>query len=262
MDRHFSFTDDDPSDAQPEVRHIACQDGVRLEVYSWQGNQLVGIRKADLARFVLDAVTGEFEGDGRGTINEWTRGAARRVAITPEATAQANQPADSDRLEWEYTNVVFTRKLTGNIDPRQRVAQLHGRVRVTYAPVERASETFTRDHFSGDAPNAADAVWLGCETLSMSLQPWPDRDGYYTQFGARGQCEMEGKLFDISADMVSYDESQKLFTLKGEGAREAIIYYRDRPGTEPRRLPGQVIQFKPSANYVRVQGSSGFSGSQ
>lgn len=262
MDRPLAFTGADAASRQPEVRHIACHDGVRLEVYSWQGSQLVGIRKVELARFSLDAVSGEFEGDGRGTINDWTRGASRRVAITPESTAQANQPADSQRLEWEYTNVVFSRKLTGNIDPRQRVAQLHGRVRVTYAPVERALETFTRDEFSSDAPNAADAVWLGCETLSMSLQPWPDREGYYAQFGARGQCEMEGKLFDVSSDMVSYDESQKLFTLKGEGAREAIIYYRDRATAEPRPLPGQVIQFIPSANYVRVQGSSGFSGSQ
>ena len=133
---------------------------------------------------------------------------------------------------------------------------------ISLATVYNTLETFTRDEFSSDAPNAADAVWLGCETLSMSLQPWPDREGYYAQFGARGQCEMEGKLFDVSADMVSYDESQKLFTLKGEGTREAIIYYRDRAAAEPRPLPGQVIQFIPSANYVRVQGSSGFSGSQ
>jgi hypothetical protein len=148
--------------------------------------------------------------------------------------------------------------LTGNT--RQRLAQLHGRVRLIYAPVDHAQETFSRDDFSSDQPNAADAVWLGCETLSLSLHPWPDREGAYAMIGARGRCELEGERFRAVADMLSYNELQRMFTLKGESPREAIIYYRERPGTEPRPTPAQVIEFVPSENKIRVQGSSGFQG--
>jgi hypothetical protein len=207
---------------------------------------------------VLDAETGDLQGLGPGTINDWARGASRRVSLSPAATARANQPADSDGREWEYTNVRFSEKLTGNT--RERLAQLHGRVRLLYAPVEHALETFVRDDFSSAKPNAADGVWLGCDTLSLRLLPWPDRDGSYALIGARGQCELEGQRFRAVADMLSYNESQKMFTLKGESPREAIIYYRERPGTEPRAHPAQVLEFVPSENKIRVQGSSGFSG--
>jgi hypothetical protein len=60
--------------------------------------------------------------------------------------------------------------------------------------------------------------------------------------------------------MLSYNESQKMFTLKGESPREAIIYYRERPGTEPRPHPAQEIEFVPSRNRINVIGSSGFQG--
>ncbi len=258
LSRPLSFAEE-PSDAdQPQIKQVKCKDGVRLEIYSWEGSRLVGIRKMEVAELTLDAETGDVEGLGKGTINDWARGTARRVELSPTATAQANQPADSDGREWEYTNVQFSDKLTGNT--RERIAQLHGRVRLIYAPVDHAQETFSRDDFSSDKPNAKDAVWLGCETLSLSLQPWQDREGYYALIGARGQCELEGERFRAVADMLSYNESRKLFELKGESPRDAIIYYRERPGTEPRPYPAQVIEFAPKENRIRVRGSSGFQG--
>jgi hypothetical protein len=258
LNQPMSFTGDLSDAPQPQIRQVQCKDGVRLEIYSWEGSRLTGIRKMELAEFTLDAETGDLIGLGKGTINDWARAAGRRVELTPSASAQANQPADSDGREWEFTNVEFTEKLTGNT--RERIAQLHGRVRLTYAPVDHAQETFSRDDFSRDKSNAADAVWLGCDTLSLRLFPWPDRTGSYAMLGARGQCELEGARFRAVADMLSYNESQKMFTLKGESPREAIIYYRERPGAEPRPNPAQVIEFVPSENRIRVQGSSGFQG--
>jgi hypothetical protein len=258
LNRPIPFADEHAEDAPPQIKQVTCRDGVRLEIYSWEGSRLIGIRKVKLAEFALDAETGDLQGLGPGAIDDWARGAGRRIELSPTATAQANQPADSDGREWEYTNVQFSEKLTGNT--RERIAQLHGRVRLIYAPVDHARETFSRDDFSSDKPNAKDAVWLGCETLSLSLQPWQDREGYYAMLGARGQCELEGERFRAVADMLSYNESRKLFELKGESPRDAIIYYRERPGTVPRPYPAQVIEFAPKENRIRVRGSSGFQG--
>jgi len=247
------FSTSDSSDA--EIASIACREGVRIEVYEWADARLSGIRKAEFAEFTFDNASGDFYGMGPGVINDWTRGDRRRVTIAPQAVAQANQPVKEDRLEWEYANLRFADRMTGN--SLQRVLVLDGRVRVMYAPVEHALETFSRDELSGDSPSVEHAVWLGCDKLSVSLHPWPEQDGDFAMIGARGRCELEGELFRAVADMLSYDQSAKLFTLKGEGGRDASIYYQEYPGAEPRHLPAKVLEFVPSRKRVRARGTSG-----
>jgi hypothetical protein len=184
--------------------------------------------------------------------------------------AQANQPVDSDHLDWEYANIRFSQSLQGNF--KQKMLELKGRVRVLYAPVEHALETFSRDELSGDSPSAGHAVWLGCDTLSVTLHPWTDlpqagvdsepREGDFAMIGGSGHCELEGQLFRAVADHLSYDQSKELFTLKGLGTHEASIYYQKRPGDDPTRAPAQTIQFIPSQQRVKLEGSSGIQGVQ
>jgi hypothetical protein len=272
LTQRIVFADDRPDSESEEVqiKQVACRDGVRLEIYEWDQSTLTGIRKGELARFTLDYQTGEFRGQGPGVINDWARDGSRRIAIAPKAVAQANQPVDSDNLDWEHTNIRFSQTLQGNF--KHKLLELNGRVRVLYAPVEHALETFSRDELSGDSPSAKHAVWLGCDTLSVTLHPWSDlpqaagetepRTGDYAMIGASGHCELEGQLFRAVADHLSYDQSKELFTLKGLGSHEASIYYQKQPGADPSRFPGQTIQFIPSQQRVKLEGSSGIQGVQ
>ena len=270
LTQKIRFADTEAPDSDGiEIQQVQCNHGVHLEIYEWDESRLVGIRKGDLARFTLNHQTGAFHGQGPGMINNWTRKGSRRIAIAPKAVARANQPVDSDDLEWQYFNVRFSQSMKGNY--QQKLVELNGRVRVLYAPVEHALETFSRDELSGESPSAAHAVWLGCDTLSITLHPWdaqPASSGGeerapgddFAMIGGAGHCELEGQLFRAVADHLSYDESKELFTLKGLGKHEASIYYQERPGADPSRFPGQTIQFIPSQQRVKLEGSSGIQG--
>lgn len=268
LDRKVSFTEQ-PAESQPaestaeepvQFQRVTCRDGVRTELYEWEGTRLSGIRVFELAELTLEHDTGVLEGLGPGVIRSWTRGSGRRISIAPDASAEANRPAESDQQEWEYTQVHFSRNMTGNA--RQKLVELHGRVRAIYAPVQHPREVFTRDDLSGDSPNADNAIWLGCEQLAVSLHPWEmHEDEDYAVFGATGQCELEGKRFNAVADLISFDQSKELFTLKGLGDGKASIYFRRNPGDHPQRLPAQIIQFIPSRNWVNVDRASGFQAS-
>ncbi len=270
LTERIRFADEErPSSDEVQIQQVTCKHGVRLEIYEWEKTRLVGIRKGELAQFTLNHQTGEFRGQGPGTINDWTRKGSRRIAIAPKAVARANEPVDSDDLEWQFMNLRFSQLLKGNY--KQKLVELNGRVRVLYAPVEHALETFSRDELSGDSRSAAHAVWLGCDTLSITLHPRDTQseasaeqggllDGDYAMIGGSGHCEMEGQLFRAVADHLSYDESKNLFTLKGLGTHEASIYYQERPGADPSRFPGQTIQFIPSQQRIKLEGSSGIQG--
>src|SRR4029079_1661202 len=157
-------------DGEPvAIQDVNCRNGVQVEIYDWQENRIVGIRKARLTQFLLDYQSGAFQGDGPGKINHWAVREGRRIAIASRHTAQANAPAESDPLEWEHISVEFDDLLLGNF--KNRTAELHGRVRSIYAPVKRISETFTRDDLSGSSPSVEHAVWLGCDVMNIELQP-------------------------------------------------------------------------------------------
>jgi hypothetical protein len=270
LTERIGFADERPESDDLQIQQVICRDGVHLEIYEWDQSTLTGIRKGELAHFTLDYQSGVFRGQGPGVINDWSRGGSRRIAIAPTAVAQANQPVDSDNLDWEHVNIRFSQSLQGNF--KHKMIELNGRVRVLYAPVEHALETFSRDELSGDSRSAKHAVWLGCDTLSVTLHPWSDLPqaageteppvGDYAMIGASGHCELEGQLFRAVADHLSYDQSKELFTLKGLGTQEASIYYQKRPGDDPTRAPAQTIQFIPSQQRVKLEGSSGIQGVQ
>lgn len=265
--QRLDFSSEEAESEEVAIRDVGCRNGVHVEIYDWEENRIVGIRKGDLAQFYLDYQSGDFQGEGPGKINHWSRSTGRRVAVAPTRPAQANTPAASSQLEWEHISVAFDDLLTGNFV--HRFAKLHGRVRMIYAPVRHVSETFVRNDLSGRSPSVAHAVWLGCDVMSMELLPIPreannqdaTRDNYLI-IAATGMCEMEGNLFHAKADNLSYDEYKGQFTLRGKGTREASIYYESQPGAGPRRYPGQTIQFFPKQGEVKVDKSSGFQGVQ
>lgn len=265
--RPLDFSGDRPDDEDVEIRDVSCRNGVHVEIYDWEENRIVGIRKGDLTQFYLDYQSGHFQGDGPGLINHWSRNAGRRIAVAQSKPAQANTPAASNQLEWEHISVAFDDLLRGNFETR--TAELHGRVRMTYAPVRHVSETFSRNDLSEPSHSAEHAVWLGCNQLAIEMlsrpdenQQTPDGQDDYLVMHAKGECEIEGQLFNGKADSLSYDESKEQFTLRGKGDREASIYYRERLQSESIRIGAQTIWAFPSLGEYTFEKSSGFQGTR
>jgi hypothetical protein len=272
LNRRVDFTDRRPSTRGLSIQTVKCLNGVDVEFYSWEERELIGVTKGRAAEFTLHYDTGDFDARGPGHFDGWQKGDGQRVEIEPNSIARANQPVEADPLEWEFSNVHFAGKITGNFQKRR--ATLHDRVRVLYAPVERALQVFVRDDLSMDTPSSRNAVWLGCDELQITLHPRPpssasrqpegEKPRDFVQLLAVGKLsrvELEGRLFQANADTLSYDEATKLFTLRGLGANKASIAYQQRPATPYQEANGQTIQFNPARQSVSVQGSDGAFGS-
>jgi hypothetical protein len=258
LNRRIDFTESRPNARGLTLQNVHCKNGVGVQFYSFENDQIVGLTEGRAAAFQLRYDTGDFEVLGAGHFEGWQRGQGRRVEVESDDVARANQPVESEGLEWEYTKVEFAGRITGNIHKRH--GTLQDRVRVMYAPVDNVRKIFVRDQLSKDTPSSKKAVWLGCDELEITMHPWEGRERDFVQLLARGErspVELEGRLFQANADTLSYDESKKLFTLRGLGSNKASLAYQERPGAPYSPTRAQMIQFNPANRSGSVQGSDG-----
>ncbi len=258
LDRRIDFSTERPNTQGVALKHVRCQNGVEVEFYRWEQQEITATAKGRAVEFQLQYLTGDFEARGPGHLDVWQQEEQARVDVAPDAVARANQPVQADKLPWQYTNVRFAGRLTGNLHHKH--GTLFDRVRVTYAPVERVLEVFVRDQLSQETESSKGAVWLGCDELQISLHPWEGQERDYVQLLAVGRVarvELEGRLFQANAETLSYDESTKLFTLRGRGGHKASVSMQDRPGSPYRDFSSQMLQFNPARRSVSIQGSDG-----
>ena len=262
LNRRVDFSSERPDTEGLGIQSVLCERGVTFEYLQWgEQQELLSRAEGRAGEFELRYDTGDFVARGGGKIDFWQQNEESRVDVERKRAARANQPVAVDELPWQYTNVVFHDRTTGNM--RQKHATLFDRVWVTHAPVERALQRFTRDDLSRDNESSRNGVWMGSDELTISLHPWPGRDEEYIQVlgvGTLSRVELEGRTFQANADVLTYDESTKLFTLQGRGENPASVSMQDHPGAEYRDSTGQRIQFNPAKPSVFIQGSKGASG--
>src|SRR5262249_21772468 len=138
LNRRLKFTDERPDTKDLTISRINGRHAVKIDAYEWTGTQLTGKRLAELAEFDVNLETGDFTGQGPGSMDIWSLGSD--VRFSPAPGPQANQPAVPAKPEWRYTNVVFADRITGNISQKQ--TELQERVRLISAPVDSANEIF------------------------------------------------------------------------------------------------------------------------
>ncbi len=255
LTRRLSFTGDSPAAEDVQIEAVHCRKTVEAQYVTWEGaSTLAGIRKAEVAEFSTNLQTGSVFAQGPGWIADWRRGRSLQVNLTPNASAQANEPASSRKFDWEYVRVDFAGHLEGN--HRERYATLHDRVQVMYGPVSDPNMTVNRDRvFSTETDQSRDSVWLGSDQLRVSIVPAVEPEGRDTlEVVASGSAELEGQQFRARANSISFDESKELFTLKGRG-HDASIWHWSKPGAEPAQATARTIQAIPSKRQLFLDGT-------
>jgi hypothetical protein len=228
-------------------------------MYEYQESQLSRHLVGELGRLSASLETGEFSGQGPGQVDEWRQGGAR-VVMERSAQSAANRAPEEPALPWSYTRLEFAGAITGNFQDRYGVFQ--ERVKVLYAPVERAMAPFSRQDLSRDTKSAAGAVWMGCDTLQVMLMGGEVAEAAAT-IQAEGRVLVEGRSFHAAAHQLSFEESKELFVLRGRGNELASVYFERRPGdasADADRFTARVIECIPSKRDVKVDGAAGFSG--
>ncbi len=259
LNGRIDFSADRPDTQGLAIQTMECRDKVSVEMYEYgPQNELVEILKARLHQFDINQVTGKFQGQGPGKIEDWRRTGTRRMLVQSRSTAQSNRPADAHReYPWEYVGIDFKGPVEGNAQGHW--GKLNDEVKLMYAPVKNAHLTFKRNDLSSEEANAGSAVWVGSDTLTVGITG--DRvEGKppTVSIEALNNAEMEGRNFYSRAHSLQYEQAKEMFTLRGKGQDKATVNVQQTPGGPFSPLKAQVIHLFPSKQEVSVDGAKTF----
>ncbi len=254
LNKRISFQDTAQQPQDIQINNITAKHNVELEAYEYSGTSLINVREARLAGFNVNQTTGEFTGQGPGSIDVWSYGDT--VRFSPNGTAAANQPASSSSPKWRYTNVVFRGQMVGNV--HGNFVELRERVEVVSAPVPQARVRFNTDSMQEQTDQASNAVILTCDRLRATQKESTEEKKKYSELFAYGNTQLEGQKFRAVADELSYDEKMGRFLIRGLG-RDAVLYFQNLPGEKPKPSEHRYIEFIPSKPSINAGGSTGFS---
>ncbi len=209
-------------------------------------------------QFDINQVTGKFQGQGPGKIEDWRRTGTRRMLVQSRGTAQSNRPADAHReYPWEYVGIDFKGALEGNAQGRW--GKLNDEVKLMYAPVKNANLTFKRNDLSSEEANASNAVWVGSDTMTVGITgDQVEGKPPTVSIEALTNAEMEGRNFYARAHSLQYEQAKEMFTLRGKGQDKATVSVQQTPGGPFSPLKAQVIHLFPSKKEVSVDGAKTF----
>lgn len=255
LSQRLSFTEENQDTSAVDVERIECLDGVEFQSNEYQTGTLTQIRRGKVWTFSLDQTTGKTEAKGPGQMALWRRGTGQGAALSPAQQAQANQPARTERSEWEYTRIKFNGDMLGNM--HQRHTTFHDGVQVVYGPVARPMETVDPD----DPDNLPrDAGQMRCNSLEVTQVPERGSQPAYVQLLGNGNAYLDGRGFYARADQISYDQSKGLYVLRSLGNGKASIWREKTRGGGYQPFEAQRMDFIPSENYLKFDRATGGEG--
>ena len=247
LTRRISFADTKRDQRNVEIRKLTCESGVDFDSREYLAGELVAIRKAQFWGLTLNPITGDFHAEGpEGKGLLWRRSQHDRTALSPAAVAQANRPLESEESEWEYLRIDFSGTMDGNI--QQKHTTFNDDVLIVYGPVDLPLDTIDPDELTKGAG------WLRCEELQLTQRPTLSQRTQHVELHASGNTEMHGRSFHARSDVVSYDDSKKLFILRAIGNHEATIWHSEM---HPSGTSAQRIEFSPSRNTLELDRTTG-----
>jgi hypothetical protein len=266
LSSRLSFADTE-SDQKAELGTIHCREDVSFENSAYEGSRLIHVQRGHVAELILDSVKATSFAQGPGQILVWNRSKGNQAGLAPRDTIQANRPINSVTSDWDYTHVNFKGRMNGKID--QQRSTFHNSVMIVHGPVERPSATIDPDHLP---PNAGSMRCNNLECTYKSKTEAQPKD-YYQLVGI-GNSRIEGHGFYANADEISFDGSKDLYMLRAYGNQTAMIAIDSDSPLLPDNIRqpkvrngrhetvGRRIDFNPVTKTVKVDWSSGATGSQ
>ncbi len=268
LDRPVSFHNPDKKN-KPQIKEIACTDGVKLEMNQFENGKLVAVRLIDVATFKINHLTGDMQAQGPGEMNFWQRRNGKASLGMPEGMFEnrkkKTQNSNEPKPEWDYTKVTFAGYMKGNIDQQQKQGQaaFHDRVNVLHGPVSAPLIQFTRD----DRP--PESAWMRCGLLeiqaystSKTEQEPQEKSSLSIEFKASKNAEIEGDQFQVRANIITFDQARNLFVMRGEENRHVTLWrYKNRQAPRE-QIDLMMVTISPNGKIVKLDRILGASGSQ
>ncbi len=250
--------------AKPQIASIECRDRVRFEMNQYENSVLVGIRYLDVWSYTMNQQTGAMNAQGPGTIEFWQRSNGKASLGLPQGmmgkSTSAKTPAK--KSGWDYTRITFAGHMDGNYLKRQ--GTLHDRVNVLHGPVSEPLSRFGRDN------RPPQSVWVQSQLLEVALRevqkdpkkPAEGQAPWLIEVQAKGNAEIEGDQFLAKADLVTFDQSNQMFTMRSLENRHATIWHYEHPQAARSRYDVKMIRISPDGNILELDRTLGASGSR
>lgn len=261
----------DGKSAEPiDLKTLTFRHNVQISSEEWTGTELTTLRTIALAELSFDQASERFHGVGPGVVKQW--------AIEKPNPDDVKTLASIARPPYRLSKVSFNGDLDG--DARLQWLRLARNVKALTGIVPRTLIDLTRDDLLDRPGQPPDAVWVGCDTLEVSLDPtWgkeksrpspPPRiqqtgrqmsDSFEVsgiQVRASGQVELEGRQFRAIADSASVDRSTGLISIRGTGGNPASVWRQVTPGAPMDVVRARAFRINPVKQTFEADEAAGF----
>jgi hypothetical protein len=170
----------------------------------------------------VDRLENSTTAQGPGWVKRWSRTQTPNVATVEPNRVRANRPLRANPTSWSYLRIDFDNRMQGNLE--QQVSSFRDGVRVIYGPVARPLDILDENHLPEDAG------WLRCRQLDVEYVSLKEPASSsrvaskgFLNLTCRGNVDLEGANFLAKADIVTYDQSKDLYTLKALGSGQVAV---------------------------------------
>jgi hypothetical protein len=280
FDRPISLKEGQKEDEPARVRHLVCDQDVRVEDSTFEGEQLMKYQR--ITATVLDMVALDQEEDGRpvapttagkkgsegnlvrasgpGTVRIVQRGGQDPLAPTPTPAAKPNEkpasgpkPATEEGLKLTY--VVFTKRMDAN--SRSNTANFWENVRVLSMPCDNPNQEIDLETvLAATLPEGA--MYLRCDRLKVLDER--DNGRSNQQMEAHGRVYVQGKDFYARSDAVYYNQAKDQIIFDGTESGMATLYKIKHVGGEAQVIRGQKILYNRVTGESKVDKAESFRG--
>ena len=259
FDRPIPFGKSDPG-PKPDLRHVACFDGVRIESRTFELGRLTSVERLTSRDFEADRLSGDFAAGGPGEVVSIRFGKSGDVGLpgaAPTAATGAIRPiayAGPDEATAapdviQYLHVHFRRRMAGN--QLRREMTFFNEVKVVRGPVADWNESIDEDRPDLWKKNT---VMIQSDRLQVTgaRDEATQRDLY--DLVADGNVLVEGTSFTSRSPRLTYAQAKDMLVIEGDARTDAVLYHRKRGG-DPSQTSAKRFTVWPSTDRVQVDGA-------
>jgi lipopolysaccharide export system protein LptA len=134
---------------------------------------------------------------------------------------------------------------------KRNTAQFWGNVRVLHIPCPRHDAPINLDDILAvDLPEHSLFIRSG----RLKVNDGVENGKPNKQMEAHDQVKLHGRDFWAYADAVYYNEQKQQVILEGKDGGTAVLYKRERPGDNPKRIEGKRLIYNRATGEINGQG--------
>ncbi len=243
-----------------EIDALTCKYSVEIESRVFEESHVVEIRQGKFGELDYRRESGKTVLKGPGTLWYWKAGNSNRSGLAPRNEVAVNRPLRAREGGWEFLEVNFSGHVDGNLN--SRMTSFQNGVEVIFGPVPKFLDRLAVDELP------VEGGWIRSRTLDVVLHPKTEAAPDWVELRATGNVELEGRgsgdrSFYARADMLTYDESKKMYRLRTLG-QQRVTFWQDNPNNrkESSRVEAKVAEFFPESFKLKLDGVTSFEGVQ